>query len=544
MSRIIKRKPPFTLYHRKTSPCFYVRFRDELTGEYGKAISTRARTKREAIRIAYQWLAEGIPSQKDAGGGETSRGAASVLSALRRADLSSLSESDKEKIVKALKKDGVIKSAVVSGSAADVRFIDFLLSIWDWDSSEYVREKQRAGHSLHKRHVLNNRTNIKKYWLPFFGDMALGEVTRETLRRFLDSLAEYKLSNGTKNRIFLAGATALRWAYAHESIPENIAAEKTFILYSAKHKPRKILTHELMRAVLSVEWNDTRSKTAFFISAFAGMRAGEIQALRLQDLGENCFYVNHSFNTTDGLKSPKNGEARTVYFPFPNIIDALKEMAYQNPHGDCFVFWGVKPNRPLNAGKWLIDFRDALVKTGTMTAEEAKQYCFHGQRHFFTANMQAAGTADRVLQQQTGHKTLAMLEHYASHETDFDRQMITQGQKQLYNAVFPGGETPAANVLQTAAPDTRKINREAILARLPPPQSADPLDALEQAGLIQGGTIATDKGLAICAAYLLHYGLACEARTLAKIRKENGEEYGTAVAGATVRKIARKTTQA
>ena len=188
-----------------------------------------------------------------------------------------------------------------------------------------------------------------------------------------------------------------KWAM-ETPIPENIAAEKTFILYSAKHKPRKILTHELMRAVLSVEWNDTRSKTAFFISAFTGMRAGEIQALRLQDLGENCFYVNHSFNTTDGLKSPKNGEARTVYFPFPNIIDALKEMAYQNPHGDCFVFWGVKPNRPLNAGKWLIDFRDALVQTGTMTAEEAKQYCFHGQRHFFTANMQAAGTADRVEQ--------------------------------------------------------------------------------------------------------------------------------------------------
>ena len=34
--------------------------------------------------------------------------------------------------------------------------------------------------------------------------------------------------------------------------------------------------------------------------------------------------------------------------------------------------------------------------------------------------------------------------------------------------------------------------------------------------------------------------LACDARTLAKIRKENGEEYGTAVAGATVRKLARK----
>ena len=76
------------------------------------------------------------------------------------------------------------------------------------------------------------------------------------------------------------------------------------------------------------------------------MRAGEIQGLRVQDLGKDCLYVRHSWNFMDGLKTTKNNECRTVEAPFPAIIQDLFNLAGRNPHDanmDSFVFWAELP---------------------------------------------------------------------------------------------------------------------------------------------------------------------------------------------------------
>jgi hypothetical protein len=46
------------------------------------------------------------------------------------------------------------------------------------------------------------------------------------------------------------------------------------------------------------------------LSATTGMRQGEVLAVRGGDTGEDVLRVAHSWSPADGLKSPKNGEAR------------------------------------------------------------------------------------------------------------------------------------------------------------------------------------------------------------------------------------------
>ena len=116
------------------------------------------------------------------------------------------------------------------------------------------------------------------------------------------------------------------------------------------------------------------------LAMVTGMRAGEIQGLRVQDLGRDCLYVRHSWNCRDGLKTTKNNEVRTVEIPFPGLFEELIDLAKTNPHGanmDSFVFLGERlPGKPIEERLLIHDLRAALMQTG-MSKETAVAYCFH-----------------------------------------------------------------------------------------------------------------------------------------------------------------------
>ena len=68
-----------------------------------------------------------------------------------------------------------------------------------------------------------------------------------------------------------------------------------------------------------------------------GMRAGEIQALTVDDLGEDEIYVRCSWSKYDDLKCCKNGEERSVPIPISHqLYLKLKMLADFNPHVNGF----------------------------------------------------------------------------------------------------------------------------------------------------------------------------------------------------------------
>jgi integrase len=238
---------------------------------------------------------------------------------------------------------------------------------------------------------------ISKYWIPFFSDMkkTVGEITRKDIEKFIDHLesleekaieeqekidkfleeeilkeeaeiaigfrkpkrknaAEKKRqilrfpkSAKRKNTIIQAGTVALKWAYNKELIDKDVTSGITW--YSGESKERLILTPELAAALFKVQWKDERSRLGNILAMITGLRAGEIQGLQIQDFGQDCLYIRHSWNFQDGLKTTKNNEARIVEVPFPGLMHELIEMAKRNPHGynmDSYIF-GLK-SPPIN----------------------------------------------------------------------------------------------------------------------------------------------------------------------------------------------------
>jgi integrase len=348
-----------------------------------------------------------------------------------------ISKTDAAFICKELQRRGFLKTFIMADSRQAVDFSAFLENFWDYDNSPYVKEKLRKNHGIHRRHCIGQAGAVKKYWAPFFEGKLLGELTRQTIEQFIDHLETKNISALRKNKIIKAGTVALKWAYRKELIDKDIAQGIT--LFSGRGAERQILSPELAAAVFKMQWLDERSRLANMLAMVTGLRAGEIQGLRIQDLGQGCLYIRHSWNFMDGLKTTKNNENRIAEVPFPGIMRDLLNLAGRNPHGrgmEGFVFWAEKlADKPMEGELFLKGLRAALIQTG-MSEEAAAVYTFHGWRHYFTAYMRGRVT-DKVLQKQTGHKTLVMIDHYSEHTIAGERERMRAEQVDAFGALLP-----------------------------------------------------------------------------------------------------------
>jgi len=423
---------PFSVFKRADRPCYLVAFKNEETGEYLPAISTKQKTESEAVKTAFTWLRDGIPGKE----GCLNIKQYSLRDMAKSADVT---KADAVFICKELQRRGFLKSYVLAESKQAVDFGEYLRGFWDYENSPYVRERLRKKHSLHRRYVKGQAGDVEKYWIPFFSGKVLGGVTWGDVDAFISRLEGLSLSPKRKNKIITAGAVPLKWAFHRGMIDSDVFSGHT--KFSGAAEERRILSPELAAAVFRVSWKDERARLANMLAMVTGIRAGEVQGLRVQDLGKDCLYIRHSWNFMDGLKTTKTNECRTVEVPFPSIIQDLIDLAGRNPHGasmDSFVFWAeLSAGKPMEAEIFLRDLRAALIKTG-MSKESAKGFSFHGWRHYFTSYMRER-VNEKLLQSQTGHKTLAMLEHYSDHRTAGDRERIQTAQIAAFGGLIPSG---------------------------------------------------------------------------------------------------------
>jgi integrase len=421
---------PFSVFLREGRPNYYVAFKNEETGSYLPAISTKQPVKDEAIRQAWIWYRNGIPRKN----GPLDLKTRSLRDTIRHAPLSM---ADAEFIIGDLRRRGLVASCVFAGSPAAVRLADFLDEFWDWDKSPYIQERLRQEHSIHRCYVRIMRGAARKYWAAFFPEKLIGELLPQDIDRFVDHLAGLPLSNVRKNSIIKSGTIALRWAFRKEKITREVT--QGLIFFSGKTKERRILTLEQAAAVFNTEWADKRSKIANMLAMVTGLRGGEIQGLRVRDLGDECLLVRHSWNPKDRLKTTKNNEERIVELPFPLVLQSLKYIASLTPHGfgpDSYVFWAARSaNKPMEQIQFVSGLRSALAATG-VEENTAREFTFHAWRHFFTSYMRNK-VEDKLLQSQTGHKTLSMLERYSNHRRSGDRNKIREAQVDVFASLLP-----------------------------------------------------------------------------------------------------------
>jgi hypothetical protein len=191
----------FSVFRRTNRPFYLVAFKNEATGEYYPAISTRQKTEAEAIKTAFVWLRDSIPQKR----------AVMKVEGLALKDTARKikTKAEAETLLDEMKRMGWIKSYVLTESQAAQDFPAFLTGFWDWDKSAYIAEKRRKSHGIHRRYCNQQGRTAAMYWQPFFKGRILGDITAADVDAFITHIGNTPLSAGRKNTVILAGTKPL-----------------------------------------------------------------------------------------------------------------------------------------------------------------------------------------------------------------------------------------------------------------------------------------------------------------------------------------------
>jgi integrase len=395
--------------HTRHNGTFYAELVDPQTGGKLTARSTGTKNRDEALLKIAEWLKSGIPTgrMRKPRTLEAATGIENILKAIRRTELNS---DDALRIVQVLKDRGLIDIAAVKSGKGTIPFTEFLDGFWDYETSPYIREKRAHGQSIGKRHCYESMSRFNRYWESAFRGRTLNSITRQDLKDFSLSLAEGGLAPASVNKVMAVGTTCLAWAFREGLIP--VDPTLGLVNFSGEAKKRGVLTMPEAQALFASRWKDKRAYTASLLSCTTGLRVGEVLALRQEDIGERVLNVRHSWSAFDGLKAPKNGEARRVPL-LPEVRAKLLELARENPYGpEGFIFYGSLADKPVDRSVLLDGLQDALAAIGIDA--KARGIVFHSWRHFYAARMTDCMDADKI-SRITGHRSRAIFDTYADH---------------------------------------------------------------------------------------------------------------------------------
>ena len=330
------------------------------------------------------------------------------------------------------KREGLIADFQTLSDTNKIPFVEFIRQIYSVDS-ERTLDLTRKGKAIGRRRLKLVRIYTNVYYDPYFKNKPLALVTKKEFKNFSISLQEKNISNATKNSILKVGKAVLHYAYQQGIIKDDVSAGD--YLYADDTKETKILSFEQAKIFFSVG-NELPIKH-FYINALAcccGLRPAEIQALKIDDLGESEILLTHSWDGK-GLKCPKNGKSRRIIFSdgIKWILEGMRRIGKASFSG--FIFESdIKRNQPISLGTIQSTFRKQLQRF--MTENESKEFHFYQWRHFHDTYLIGNGLDAQTLTRQSGHNVDMIMNLYSNHDTKEADEKLKLVQDKTFSGLF------------------------------------------------------------------------------------------------------------
>lgn len=440
---------------------YLVSFTNKETGLRTPYKSTHTKDYSEAITIAMKWFTEGVPSEnviraKRQKESECKINIDNLLTRLSEVEAKTLYEklaaqfgfgvpvmqttvpvpiaAPAETTTVIPKKNALSDSGLLPEDVAQklyeplnpeckMNLCEFLQNFWTPEKSEYIKNKRAHNKPIGDYHCKEMFNMVDRYWKPFFGEeFTVGQLTEQYLEDFLQELANFRhLKGATINHARTCGATGLKWLKNKGLIHSNPMANVEAFSKSDS-VARGIPSEREIKELYELTWDSEVMYLAFNLSAFSGLRPGEISGLQVRDIDPEAdlLTIRHSWHRTGFLKSTKTNLIRKVPVAHNIIIRLLAQAQLCPKFGDeSFVFWSnVMIDKPYLPQYYDDGFFEALHKIGVSEEERRERNIdFYSLRHFcatYLANM----TDMRNVQAVLGHSTPAMTSHYANHMTD------------------------------------------------------------------------------------------------------------------------------
>jgi len=313
----------------------------------------------------------------------------------------------------------------------DMKFSEYTESWFIYADCPYIKLKLMRGFTYSRSHADKKRAFLVNRIIPYFGKISLKKITAAHIEDWLLQIKKSGVSNVTANHYLATLRIILNEAYRKNDIPTNpVKAVQPLSIDSRK---KDILTENEVTALFSEEnrkvvWvknlhfliNKTASQT--------GLRLGEIQALKIENLYKDHILVKHSWDKQYGLKGTKTDKERMV--PISKDLFLMISSFYRiEGHAGPFIFSESNGKQPIDHKaiyKW---YYRALKAIGIDKEDRVKRnITFHSWRHFANTQLILKGVPQNIIQAVIGHSDDKMTKHYTQFSMEDLKSAILMSQ--------------------------------------------------------------------------------------------------------------------
>jgi integrase len=273
----------------------------------------------------------------------------------------------------------------------------------------------RAGHRAATR--VRDRLILDNDLLPYFSEMALGDVSPADIQRYLAGLVARPLAPSSVRRIFTILDQLLDAAGDRELIAAN-PAERARLPRLARSEMRFLAPPELERLAVAMT---ERYRAMVLVMAYATLRIGEAAGLRRADLDllAGTLRVANNLVELRGqlIEGPPKTEAGRRSMSLPASIRADLAVHLDRFAGEVYVF-PAPDGGPLHPSLWRSTCWYPAVRSAGL-----RPLRVHDLKHTGVALLISAGVDPKEISRRVGHAAVAFtLDRYGHLLPEVDKQ--------------------------------------------------------------------------------------------------------------------------
>jgi integrase len=262
---------------------------------------------------------------------------------------------------------------------------------------------------------------LRVHILPRLGHHRVTSLTRHHIQHLVDDLVATGAAPSTVRNAVLPLRAIMRREHHRDTIPEN--PTKRLLLPTVRGQRDRVARPS--EAALLVATLPPGDQAIWATALYAGLRRGELQALRWQDidLDHNLIRVERTWDRVEGPIAPKSraGERRIPLTQTLRRYLVTHQLQHAHTKPSDLAF-GHASNRAFDATNLIRRARTAWKHAGLTPI------LLHECRHTYAAFAITAGINTKALQTYMGHASITIT---------LDR----------YGHLLPGNETTAATIL-------------------------------------------------------------------------------------------------
>jgi integrase len=281
--------------------------------------------------------------------------------------------------------------------------------------------RTRTGEAYKPSAVRAYRQALRHRVLPLLGSRRLTAISHNTVQDFADQLSADGLSPSSVRNTILPLRAIFRRAHRRGEIAINPTFGLTLPAVRGQRE-RVAAPTEVGPLLDALNPND---RVIFATALYAGLRAGELQALQWEDIDllGNVIQVRRGWDRQAGFVAPKSRSGnRRVPVTASLRRELLHHRLQQGTGAQGFVFPNPDGTKPFNPGTLKLHTTKAWKVSGLTPIG------LHECRHSYAAYMIAAGINSKALSTYMGHSSITIT---------LDR----------YGHLLPGNEPQAADLL-------------------------------------------------------------------------------------------------